>query len=154
MHDIECGFHPGFTNKGTIFFHGEFIHFNDNFDVVVGNYTCKLNYFSDYELRIKCVPNVSMLPDLEIIIRGNASYSRLKNCLMLDFALKKTKIIEYHMLDCLPEIIEISLEHKNSEELRFQYMINEGIDISGIEFMSYEEFIQKLFIEAVNATSL
>ena len=149
MHDIECGFHLGSTSKGTIFFHGEFLQFNDSFEIVVGNYNCKLSYYDDYELQITCVPNIYMLPQLSISITGFASHSRLKNCLMINFDLRKIKY--QHMLgmpNILPKTIEISSEYKNSEELRFKYMINEGIDIAGIEFMSYEEFIRDIFIKA------
>lgn len=49
--------------------------------------------------------------------------------------------------DCL---IEISEPIVNDEQTRFEYMINKGIDIVGIEFMSYEKFAERFFKELIN----
>ncbi len=121
----------GEYNKGSILFDGSFDESrNYNIkDIIVGNYTCQ--FFTKYEHKatVICRPDIVILPPLIL---------NIKTCFIASFQFQLEE--EFGLIN-----IPINQELENNEKIRFEYMINHGIDISKIKFMKYEVFIQKIF---------
>ena len=108
--------------------------------IVIGNYNIK----QSLENAFSCKPTIEILP--KILISIDTLFEEYNI-----FEENNTCSIHYLMAtninNCLIEISELIV---NNEQTRFEYMINKGIDINGIEFMSYEEFAGRFFKELVN----
>ncbi len=108
--------------------------------IIIGNYSIKYslsNSFSKSDF-FSCNPTIKILPKMFVII--SSLFEQSNTCsIHYTIALKPD--------DCL---IEISEPIVNDEQTRFEYMINKGIDIVGIEFMSYEKFAERFFKELIN----
>lgn len=104
-------------------------------DIKIGNYAIRIN---EETRRIECIRDRDIMKKIKIVI-----YEGVREEIDKIVLVKVSSVDRESKFKNKEYKIGIDELENNGEKERFEYMVNYGVDIEGIEFMSYRTFLER-----------